>query len=98
MPVAPDPCRYGQGRQSKPEQTAGRASERICAWCYYLQSWTGSVDPGGAERRSFHHHRMFVFGRRWGSPQQQNERNGGKSKNPPHFEIPDVACKGSLRV
>src|SRR6266446_6446566 len=55
--------------------TSRHATESICAWCYYLQSWTGSGDPGGAERRSFHHHRMVVFGRRWGVPQQQNERN-----------------------
>jgi hypothetical protein len=43
-----------------------------------FQPWTGSGDSGGAKRRSFHHHRMVVLGRRWGVPQQQNERNGDK--------------------
>src|SRR6266404_8086079 len=34
--------------------------------------------PLEGKRLSFHHHRMVVFRRRWGVPQQQDEWNGGK--------------------
>jgi hypothetical protein len=32
----------------------------------------------GKKCLSFHHHRMVVFGKRWGLPQQQDEWYGGK--------------------
>src|ERR1700676_3953697 len=51
MPVAPDPCRYVQGRQSKPGHTPGCVPEGICAW-YYLP-WTETVPATPRSGTSF---------------------------------------------
>ena len=64
----------GRNRDSQQDERL----KEFCAWCYYRQCRTGSGEPGGPERCSFHHHRMVVFGARWGVPQQQNQRNGGQ--------------------